>query len=68
MKLKLWLNIITFVVLGLIIYFAWPDIMQAFHKMQTLNIWVLLLIIPAQFFCVLCPGTGVFLLFSGDGR
>lgn len=50
MKLKLWLNLFTFAALGLIIFFAWPDIVAAFQKMFTLNIWVLLLIIPAQFF------------------
>lgn len=50
MKLKLWLNLITFAALGLVIFFAWGDIMHAFANMQTLNVWVLLLIIPAQLF------------------
>jgi putative heme transporter len=50
MKLKLWINILTFVAIGLIVVFAWGDIAHAFAKMWTLNLWVLALMIPAQFF------------------
>lgn len=50
MKLKIWLNLITFAALGLVIFFAWDDIAHAFANMKKLNIWVLLLIIPAQLF------------------
>ncbi len=50
MKLKLWLNVITFAALILIIFFAWNDIIHALEKITTLNVWVLLLIIPAQLF------------------
>ena len=50
MKWKLWLNIVTFIALGLIIYFAWHDIALAFNKMRSLNLWVLSLMIPAQAF------------------
>ncbi len=50
MKFKLLLNIITFAALVLIIFFAWTDIIHALEKITTLNVWVLLLIIPAQLF------------------
>lgn len=50
MKLKLWLNIATFVAVGIIIFFGWHDIMAAFEKMFTLNLGVLALVIPAQLF------------------
>ncbi len=64
MKLKLWLNIITFGALALIIFFAWGDIMHAFEKMATLNIWILLLIIPAQLFAYYSLGKVFFYFFK----
>lgn len=50
MRFKFWLNIVTFVALGLAIFLAWGDVVHAFQKMLTLNIWILLLMVPAQFF------------------
>lgn len=50
MKFKLWLNIITFAAIILVVFFAWDDIILAFHQMINMNIWILLLIVPAQFF------------------
>lgn len=67
MKLKLWLNLITFGALALIIFFAWGDIVQAFQKMATLNIWVLLLIIPAQFFAYFSLGRMFYYFFKATG-
>src|SRR5882724_7379672 len=67
MKLKLWLNVITFGALGLIILFAWGDIARAFEKMLTLNIWVLLLIIPAQFFAYFSLAKVFFYFFKATG-
>lgn len=64
MKLKLWLNLITFGALALIIFFAWGDIVHAFQKMLTLNIWILLLIIPAQFFAFFSLGKVFFHFFK----
>jgi uncharacterized protein (TIRG00374 family) len=50
MKLKLWLNVITFAAIAVIIFFAWHDIVAAFEKMLTLNLWILALIVPMQIF------------------
>lgn len=49
MKFKLWLNVATFVALGLIVLFAWHDIVAAFAKMATLNVGIMLLMLPVQF-------------------
>lgn len=67
MKLKLWLNIITFAALILIIFFAWTDIIHALQKITTLNIWVLLLIIPAQFFAFYSLGQVFYHFFRATG-
>ncbi|HVI69309.1 MAG TPA: lysylphosphatidylglycerol synthase transmembrane domain-containing protein [Magnetospirillaceae bacterium] len=67
MKLKFWLNIITFVALIAIIIFAWTDIIHALEKITTLNIWVLLLIIPAQFFAFYSLGQVFHYFFKATG-
>lgn len=67
MKFRLWLNIITFIALGLVIFFAWGDIVSAFQKMATLNIWVMLLIIPAQFFAFFALAKVYYYFFKATG-
>ncbi|MGD8374209.1 MAG: lysylphosphatidylglycerol synthase transmembrane domain-containing protein [Candidatus Woesebacteria bacterium] len=49
MKLKLWLNIITFGAVGLVVFFAWSDIIAALDQIWKLDLWVLSLIVVAQF-------------------
>ena len=49
MKIKVWLNILTAAALVAIIGFAWHDIWSAFSRMRDLNLWILVLMIPAQF-------------------
>lgn len=67
MKLKLWLNLITFGALGLVIFFAWHDIEQAFRNMVNLNLWVLLLIVPAQLFAFFSLGKVFYHFFKATG-
>lgn len=50
MKIKLWINIATFAAIILVIIFARHDIALAIAKMETLNLWVLALMVPAQAF------------------
>lgn len=47
---KLWLNIVTFAALAFVVYAARHDIGRVFAQLSELNIWVLLLMLPAQFF------------------
>ncbi len=47
---KFWLNVVTFIALGVLIYISWDQIVAAFNKLSSLNTWVLLLIIPIQGF------------------
>jgi putative heme transporter len=49
MKWKLIINIVTFAALGLIVYFARQDIADVARRLSELNLWVLALMIPAQF-------------------
>jgi uncharacterized protein (TIRG00374 family) len=56
MKIKLWINILTFVAIAVVLVFARHDIALAFQKMQQLNLWVLALMIPAQLLAFYCVG------------
>lgn len=49
MTFKRWLILITFVALAVLIYAAWHDIVSAFQRLESLNIWVLLATVPLLF-------------------
>jgi putative heme transporter len=47
-KFRTWLSIATVFILGLVVYFAWPEIMQAFESLAHVNLWILALLVPIQ--------------------
>ncbi len=47
---KFWLNIFTFAALAFLLYISWDQIVEAFHNIESLKIWALLLMIPIQGF------------------
>lgn len=49
MTFKRWLILITFGALALLIYLAWHDIVDAFYRLESLNPWVLLAMLPLLF-------------------
>lgn len=64
MKIKLWINILTFVAIAVVLIFARHDIALAFEKMGQLNLLVLALMIPAQFLAFYCVGRVYFHFFK----
>ncbi len=68
MKVKVWLNIATFVAVGLIIYFGRHDIQAAFEKMLSLNVWVLVLLIPVQLFAFFAVARVYYHFFKATGK
>lgn len=67
MKIKLWINIFTFVAITVVVIFARHDIVLAFQKMQQLNLLVLALMIPAQFFAFFAVGRVYYHFFKATG-
>jgi uncharacterized protein (TIRG00374 family) len=67
MKLKLWINIFTFVAIAVVIVFARHDIVLAFHKMVHLNLLVLALMIPVQFLVFYAIGRVYYYFFKATG-
>lgn len=45
---KFWLNVVTFIALGVLIFISWDQIVSAFEQLASLNTYALLLIIPVQ--------------------
>lgn len=46
---RFWLNIVTFILIGVILWLARDNLVEAWHLLGKVNIWILLLIIPIQF-------------------
>jgi uncharacterized protein (TIRG00374 family) len=60
MSFRTWLSIFTVVLLGLVIFFARKEIAHAWMLLETVNIWLLLLLIPGQAFVYYAAGEMVF--------
>lgn len=46
---RFWLNIVTFVLIFAVLWAARDELVQAWHLLGNVNVWILLLIIPVQF-------------------
>lgn len=54
------MSLVTFVLLGLIIYVAWDEIAHAWELLVSINIWILILLIPVQLFAYFAAGEMTF--------
>ncbi len=68
MSFRSWVTVITLVLLGLVIYFAWPDILQAWHIASRVNWWILVLIIPVQLASYYSTGGMIFSYLNSKGN
>ena len=60
MSFKSWLSLVTLVLVGLVLFFARSDIVEAWHLLSTVDLWVFLLIIPTQFLSYYAHGAMIF--------
>ncbi len=60
MSFKTWLNLLTVVILAILLWAMREDLVQAFHLLGKVNIWLLLLIIPLQFLSYYASGEAIF--------
>lgn len=68
MSFRAWLSIITFVLLSLVVVFAWKEIVEAWHLMGQVNIWILALLIPVQLFSYYATGGMIFSYLRSKGE
>lgn len=68
LSLRGWLTLITIGLLVVVVYFAWPEIIKAWQLLGVLNLWVLALLIPVQFFSYYATGGMIFSYLHSKGN
>lgn len=67
MSLRFWLNIVTVVLLAIVVFFGWDQIMQAWGLLGNVNWWILALLIPVQFASYFAAGEVAFSYLRAKG-
>lgn len=67
MSFKGWLSVITFILIAIILYFSRHELVYAWHLLETVNIWILLLLIPAQLLDYVSVGQIIFSYLKRKG-
>lgn len=62
-----WLTVITFALLGVMVYFAWPEISKAWDLLWKVNLVILSLLIPIQLFSYFAMGNTIFSYLRSKG-
>ncbi len=60
MSFKRWLNVVTIALIVLVVVLARHDIVDAWHLLWKVNLWIFLLIIPIQFLSYYAAGAMIF--------
>jgi len=60
MSFRAWLSIVTFILIGVIIFFARHELAHAWDLLARVNIWILLLLIPGQLLVYFASGEMMF--------
>lgn len=68
MKFRLLFNVLTFVLLALAIFFSREQIVQAWHLMSGVNLWIFILLVPIQLFSYYAVGEVMFSYLRGKGE
>ncbi len=48
MSVRAWMSVVTFVLIGVIVFFSRHELLHAFHLLGQVNLWILALLIPVQ--------------------
>ena len=62
-----WLTVITLVLLGVVVVAAWPEVVKAWNLLNQVNLWILALLIPMQFFSYYATGGMIFSYLRAKG-
>jgi uncharacterized protein (TIRG00374 family) len=60
MSFRAWASVLTIILLGLIVFFAWDEITRAWELLGRVNLWILALLIPLQFMTYFAAGEMMF--------
>jgi len=67
MSFRGWLTTITLVLLAVVIFFAWPEIVEAWRLLDQVNLWILALLLPVQLFSYFATGGMIFSYLRAKG-
>lgn len=62
-----WITAVTLVLLAVVIFFAWPEIVKAYHLLGSVNLAILALLIPVQLFSYYGAGGMIFSYLRSKG-
>lgn len=61
------MSVITLALIILVVYLSWDEIIEAWRQLETVNLWILSLLIPAQLLSYYATGEMVFEYLRGKG-
>lgn len=62
-----WLTVITLVLLAVVLIAAWPEVVKAWNLLDEVNLWILAILIPLQFFSYYATGGMIFSYLRAKG-
>lgn len=65
---RFWVSILTAVLVGLIVWAAWPNIVDALARIREANPWILLLLVPTQLLSFVVTGEVLFSYLRARGE
>lgn len=65
---RTWLTIVTTLLLCVVIFAAWPEIVKAWGLLDRVNLWILALLIPVQLFSYYATGGMIFSYLRAKGN
>ena len=68
MSFRSWVSLITILLLALVVYFGWDQITKAWGLLGSVNIWIWLLLIPAQLLSYYTTGEMMFSYLRSRGE
>lgn len=68
LSFRSWVTIITMLLLVVVIFAAWPEIVKAWGLLDRVNLWVLALLIPVQLFSYYATGGMIFSYLRKKGN
>jgi uncharacterized protein (TIRG00374 family) len=68
MSFRSWVTVITLILLVGVVYFGRHEIVQAWNLLEKVDLWILLLLIPVQFFSYYAIGSIIFSYLRSKGN
>jgi len=68
MSFRSWATVITLVLLSVVVFFGWHDIVKVWELLGKVNLWILALLIPIQVFSYYAAGNIVFSYLKAKGN